>query len=383
MTPAPISPEEARTQIRKKYDRHAGRWAADAAAGLPPATLGLPLHPPTERQALANQQAAISWAQSWSAAGKDAHVEWGERRWASLGTQRLPERVSLPGPGDIARFAGRSGHWDRLSSRFDRLAEECGQGSPEFIPALPRSATEIAAMNDADFHRLLGVLAWLAANPDSHLYIRQLPIRGVDSKWVGARRPLVERLHRAATGRNNLGLASRPDLIRVRFPDPQLAPAGLSDLSAPLTELATLELKPRTVFVFENLETVLAMPPMPGAVVVHGSGYAVDRLARLPWVVASRILYWGDLDSHGFAILNRLRSFGLDVMTVLMDLATLDAFADLCVVEPQPATGSLQHLLPNELTVVDALRERGNLRLEQERLDWQYSLETLAAAHGL
>ena len=183
------------------------------------------------------------------------------------------------------------------------------------------------------------------------------------------RRDLVERLHVAVTGRADLGLASRPDLVRLRFLDARLAPGGLADVAAPLDELASLPIAPRTVFVFENLETVLAVPPLEDAVVVHGSGYAVDRLARIPWVRAGGVLYWGDLDSHGFAILNRLRAQGLRVRTVLMDLETLDAYRDLWVPEPTPAAGEFQHLDPEERQVLDALAVQGNVRLEQERLD--------------
>jgi hypothetical protein len=175
-------------------------------------------------------------------------------------------------------------------------------------------------------------------------------------------------------------LAAKPDLVRVRFLDSGFAPGGISDVSAPLKDIAALSIQPRTVFVFENLETVLAMPPVEGAVVVHGSGYAVDRLARIPWAAGGRIVYWGDLDSHGFAILNRLRSYALDVTTVLMDLETLDVFQDLAVPEPQPTIGAMQHLLPEERDVVRELATRGNVRLEQERLHWASCLDVLLRA---
>ena len=161
----------------------------------------------------------------------------------------------------------------------------------------------------------------------------------------------VRRLHAAASGNADLGLATPPDLIRVRFLDPDLAPGGLRDVSAPTKDLAGLAIAPRAVFVFENLETVVAMPGFDGAVAVHGSGYAVDRLGSLPWVRGASVIYWGDLDSHGFAILNRLRSHGVDARSVLMDAATLDSFADLCVPEPNPSTARLEYLTSEELGI--------------------------------
>ncbi|MDD0857133.1 DUF2220 family protein [Arthrobacter alpinus] len=305
----------------------------------------------------------------------------GARQWASLGRQSVPERLVLNTPADVAHFCGRETHWNRLTQRLALLVDHPGPGFESgFADAAARSAGVLAGLPAVDFDRLLGVLTWLRSNPDSGLYVRQLPIRGVDTKWVGAHRGLVERLHAAATGAVSLGLAAVPDLVRARFLDPGLAPGGLDDIAATVASLAALEIAPRTVYVFENLESVLAMPPIPGAVVIHGSGYAVDRLAGIPWMCTALIVYWGDLDSHGFAILNRFRASGLSITTALMDLPTLELHQDLCVTEPKPAAGIFSHLLPGELDMVAELAARGNVRLEQERLDWSHALSVLRAA---
>ena len=63
-----------------------------------------------------------------------------------------------------------------------------------------------------------------------------------------------------------------------------------------------------------------------------------------------------------------------------MDPATLDAHRDLCVPEPKPASGAFTHLLPDELDMVAELAARGNVRLEQERLEWAYALAALQSA---
>ncbi|WP_422933368.1 Wadjet anti-phage system protein JetD domain-containing protein [Sinomonas sp. P47F7] len=379
--PVPVTVDAARAAAVKKYEKYAGAWAVDCPHA--PAFV-LPLHPPTERAALADQAGAVAWVRSW--VGQDG-VEWGERAWASLGRQSVPVRLVLATPDDVAAFAGCVPHWHRASSRAAALIARADDGDPgtarELRDAVVRSTRAITDLDDADFGRLADVLAWLSEHPESGLYIRQLPVRGVDTKWVGRHEPLVAKLHRAATGREGLGLAPKPDLIRMRFLDPVLAPGGLFDVAAPLSEAVGLAIRPRTVFVFENLESVLAMPAWPGAVVVHGSGYAVDRISRLPWAAAAtRLVYWGDLDTHGFAILNRLRAQALVPHAVLMDLATLDAFADLWVSEPTPATGALTHLEPDELAVVDGLRERGGVRLEQERIPWAHALAALLTASG-
>lgn len=338
--------------------------------------LDLPLHPPTEAQALMQGRTAIDWVASWQ--GVPGTI-WGERQWASLGRQIVPERLLLESPADVARFCGKDAHWRRACVRTAELLA-LPHAADGLAPVLARAAAAVESLATVDFGRLLAVLAWLGENPDSGMYVRQLPVRGVDSKWVGMHRGLVERLHGAATGATSLGLAAAPGTVRVRFLDPALAPGGLGDVSAPVAELAALRIRPETVFVFENLESVLAMPPMAGAVVVHGSGYAVDRLAGIPWLGGAHIIYWGDLDSHGFAILNRFRASGLAMDTALMDMAALDAHRDLCVPEPKPASGQFSHLHPAELAVMAELSARGNVRLEQERISWDYALAQLIAA---
>ncbi len=394
MSASPVTLEAARVQADRKYQRYFGVWAAAAAApaaavhpiaGSPaPATVSasvdVPLHPPTEAQALENGRVTIDWVGSWKGV---AGTVWGERQWASLGRQTVPERLLLKSPSDVARFCGKGAHWRRITERLTQLMVSAAAGAgPAFDAALARSAATVEGLPEADFERLLAVLAWLGNNPQSNLYVRQLPIRSVDSKWVGTHRGLVERLHGAATGAQSLGLTAPSGTVRLRFLDPLLAPGGLADVAAPVEDLATLRILPQTVFVFENLESVLAMPPMPGSVVVHGSGYAVDRLAGIPWIHQAHVTYWGDLDSHGFAILNRFRSYGLTINTVLMDVATLDAHADLCVPEPRPAAGLFSQLQPAELAVMAELAARGNVRLEQERIQWNYALDRLEAARG-
>ena len=270
----------------------------------------------------------------------------------------------LDSPSAVAHVAGRAAHWTRLTERFARLLAAVPGDTSALAAALPRVAKEVVALDEPDFTRFLGVLDWLAGHPASGMFIRQLPIRGVDSKWVGSHRTLVQRLHLAASGHLDLGLAAKPDLVRMRFLDPALAPGGLSDVSAPLAELAALDISPGTVFVLENLETVLAMPTFPGAVVVHGSRDAAERLGRLPWALTAQVIYWGDLDSHGFAILNRLRSHGVTARSLLVDTQTLDAYADLCVMEPVPSTARLVYLTAAELETLQVLAKRGNTRLE-------------------
>ena len=85
----------------------------------------------------------------------------------------------------------------------------------------------------------------------------------------------------------------------------------------------------------------------------------------------------GDLDSHGFRILNHARSVGLEAQSVLMDSRTLYEHRDLWVVEPNPFPGTPSLLIESEAATLAELRTLGHVRLEQERIPWAYALEEL------
>lgn len=378
-----VTVEAARAAAARLFERHHAQWATDADAA-DRAAIDLPLHPPTETAALRDTSAAADWIASWRQAEKAlpaSAVEWASRRWANLGTQQVPVRLTLMGVTDVARFARRSGEWIRASHRAAAVLDVL-PASPEVRVTLRRKVSAVVGLDDADLERLIGVLTWLQEHPDSGLFVRQLPIRGVHTKWIERHRSLVSSLVAAATGRADLGLASRPELLRLRLLDGD-AIRGLHDLSAPLADMSALEIRPAQVVVVENLESMLALPPLPGVVALHGQGYLARVLGRLPWVRAADVLYWGDLDTDGFNILSIAREKVPQVRSILMDRATVETYRDLCVPDPKPRRSFSGALTEPELDAVRALGELGDVRLEQERIPWGAALTAIHGALGL
>ncbi len=356
------------------FEREAREWAA---AGRDDIVLDVPLHPPTERVALADLDAARRWVDDWRRCERSEAItlSWHTRTWSRVGSQAVPERLRLEGPAAIASFAGQDASWTRLSRRLRALRDLIGE---EAVAPLRMHARTIDELDDDDFARLCDVVSWLRAHPVSGRRVRELPIRGIHTKWIEKRHALLEALHRAGTGSSGLGLHEPDPLVRMRALDPALAVGGLTDVSAPVRDLAALDLRPERVFVFENLATVLAMPPVDGAIVVHGGGHRVGMLARVPW--AQKVTYWGDLDSHGFAILHRLRASGVAATSVLMDAATAAAHRDLWGLDPEPNVAVLSLLTEEEKATLGFLSSAGNVRLEQERIPWDYALRALIPA---
>ena len=117
---------------------------------------------------------------------------------------------------------------------------------------------------------------------------------------------------------------------------------------------------------------------------IFGLGYGLERLADVAWLERTEVWYCGDIDTHGFAILNRLRRYLPHARSFLMDRATLDMHRSLCVQEPaaQRFTGLLQHLNEPEQTLYQALRDDTlgpRLRLEQERISYAWLERFLGA----
>lgn len=370
---APVTVDRARERAWRLFEREARGWAASGDAGV---GFDLPLHPPTERSALADLDGTREWVTSWRsfAASVDVEVVWTQRSWPRVGTQSVPERLVATGPAAIAAVAGASDRWEALTSRLGEVRTIIGDSS-EADAALRTHARSLTALEDADFARLIDVLGWLSSNPSSGRHVRELPIRGIHTKWIEQRRGLVEAMHRAATGASDLGLREPSPLVRLRVLDLALGFGGLHDVSAPVDDLANVQIRPDRVFVFENLASVLAMPPVRGGVVVHGGGHRVDLIARLPW--AQEVTYWGDLDSHGFAILHRLRARGVRAESVMMDAETAFAHRDLWVDDPTPNIGVFPLLTAGESAALNLLSAHGNARLEQERIPWEYAIERI------
>lgn len=99
-----------------------------------------------------------------------------------------------------------------------------------------------------------------------------------------------------------------------------------------------------------------------------------ERLANAAWLRRSAIHsvhYWGDIDTHGFAIPDPLRAHLPHVPSFLMHRPTLLAHRPQWGVEPKPERRDLPRLTAEERALFDDLRDNRigtGVRLEQERI---------------
>ncbi len=324
-------------------------------------------------------------------------IEWREINHRVVGRNRMPVAIVLPSADDALRLIGKT----RQAQRFEELAADLLAEFPVLQSWLVRRP--LVALNHLDdWPRLLAILHYFQQRPRPGIFLRQLDIPGVDTKFIENRRRLLSELLDVvlpggaidptaigARGFNQrYGLKNRPALLRFRMLDPTLRFHGLSDLSVPAAEFNGLDLAVDTMFITENEINGLVFPDHPRAIVIFGLGYGLDRLADIDWLRRLHCWYWGDIDTHGFAILNRLRHYFPQARSFLMDRTTLDAHRDLWGQEPADRrySGELDQLDKAEQALYRALRDDHlgpRIRLEQEHVRFTWLKRFLASLGNL
>lgn len=379
MTRGWTSPEDIAARVRRRWeDGSLLRAYADSESFDP---IELPLRGPKPSEVGDDVEAARMWVAALDAGrGNDRRYSL---CWESIGGRRIG-RNRLPTRAVVSSFEQA---WTLLGvkaqvRRFEEILAPAQQHPSvrRWLTAHPHRALALAAQ----IPQLIAAYAWLDRNRGSGRYLREISAPGIDTKFAERyRSELAAMLDVSATASGfvvGLGLRSKPAMVRLR-PAPSLGlPSALSELAVRTEELVQLPLDPRTAVIVENEITYLSVEVPDDGVVIWGKGFDVDNAGRLPWLTGADVRYWGDIDTHGFAILDRLRAWLPQVRSVLMDSETLLAHRDRWVTEGRPTAATLGRLTPDEWAlysdlVADGLGER--VRLEQERIDWRWAEERL------
>jgi hypothetical protein len=292
----------------------------------------------------------------------------------------VPARIRIESFDQLCALLGTTPEVRSL----DEIIDQTRSTVPELVPWVRGHPLKAIDNGDA-WSDLLAVVAWVRGASTDHLYLRQIDVEGVDTKFVDGHRKVLDELLTAVLPEGRIDthytagdfarryrFRVRPEYTRFRVLGSESAlPEACTEFTLRTEELASLELTSRTLFVVENEITYLAFPRVPDALVVFGSGFGLASLRPLPWLVGKEIVYWGDIDTHGFDILNRLRSRFDSVRSILMDEATLLAHRGQWVTEPSPTNRPLPNLTEAEAALYgDLVEDRfgPTVRLEQERV---------------
>jgi hypothetical protein len=388
--------------LQKAQNRYRNVWR-DALLGVGSGAYTVALDPPSASAITACAADVSTWLirwRQWAEQHRDVTLRTRAIR-TKFGDQPIHTHLDIP---DTPALAGLNPdtavHWQRACARWEQLRRH--HPGQAVLPWLAR----IVDLDNYDFTTLLAATAWFRANPRSGLTVRSVPVPGMHTKWLARHHSMVLACLGTATDFSEsteppedydpadipaddldaLGLRPLPREISIVIADPALRAAvgGLRQITAPVDELAGLQIQPDAVLIVENKEPALAWSDTTGLVVIHSLGNHLDVLSRLPWIRHDSSWYWGDLDRHGFTLLSRARTMIPRLESLLMAPGDIETYRPLGIEEDlerydQPDST----LTPAEASALAALQLTGGkyLRTEQERIpvsDAEHALEQAA-----
>lgn len=376
--------KELKAQLVRLWER--GELLRDVVSGNSRFPLRLTLKAPGSADITDRFEAVRAWVVELMAIDA-VRVDWQEVRHRVQGVQRLPSSVWVDTVEAAVHWLGKRNEWQL----FEALVSETRECQPALLPWLERKPLQALTFAE-DWSKLLAVVEWIKAHPRPGIYLRQVDLSGVHTKFIEAHRAVLAELldlilpddavNFSKSGVNQFagryGFLDKPTRIRFRVLDPKVQViCGMEcpDMALDAESFSHLQLPVRRVFITENEINFLAFPFVEASVVIFGAGYGWETLARGKWLNDCSVYYWGDIDTHGFVILNQLRGHFAHVVSFLMDRETLDTHKVVWGKEDSPSTADLARLTAEERALYDDLRDnciRPALRLEQEQIGFNW-----------
>ncbi|HWR02178.1 MAG TPA: DUF3322 domain-containing protein [Chlorobaculum sp.] len=384
------TPANLKAQVQKLWNR--GTLLAPMVEGESPFPLRLTLKGPDSRQ-LSDRFAEVrDWIAQLTAAAGPYRIVWRSINHRVLGNNDIPWEIWIDSPDDALDLIGKR----RAASEFADMVALTREKEPDLLPWLSRRPLRALDLAKA-WPRILHLVAWLRRHPRPGIYPRQIDLPGVHSKFIESHRGVLselfdlalppESIDAEATGTagfcQRYGFLDKPLRVRFRILDPTLsilATGPYHEITLTQDAFAGLDFTGEKVFITENEINFLAFPPVTGAMVIFGAGYGFRNLADIDWLRDKKLFYWGDIDTHGLAILNQLRESFPHAASLLMDSSTLLTYRSSWQTEPSPVTATLSRLTDEERLLYDQLRQGHwgkNIRLEQEIIGFETLREAL------
>ena len=384
------TPADIKAQLQKLWDR--GLLLSTLIGGEEIFPRRLTLKGPDSRELSSSFTDVRDWIARLSGVAKQYRIVWRSINHRILGANEIPSEIWIDSLDDALGLIGKR----RAAEQFAALVALTREQQPallQWVAKRPLRALELAE----EWPRLLDIVAWLRKHPRPGIYLRQIDLPGVHSKFIEGQRSVLgelfdlvlppEEIDTTATGAGGFcrryGFQDKPLRVRFRILDLNLAllPTETDqDITVTQTTFARLEIPVDKVFITENEINFLAFPQVPQGMVIFGAGYGFENFGAVEWLGDRKIHYWGDIDTHGFAILNQLRGFFPHAASLLMDRPTLMEHRTLWGFEPSPETGILTRLTDEESALYDQLRQNelgGQIRLEQEKIGFEWLVEAL------
>ncbi|NLK85654.1 MAG: hypothetical protein GX278_06910 [Aeromonadales bacterium] len=269
--------------------------------------------PTTDEAVVANKDEFKRFCQDWHKEITAGKVDFIEKTYPDIGTIDVPIHLVFDKIDEIAAWAGHLVEYHSAENRLIALQKEL----PDLVDSGVEHIHFLTSLDDADFIRFLQVCKWLTLHRNSGAYIRQIPVRGIDTVWFEAHRYIILSFLRKYLELNplrkdllQLGLVPPPQTVRVLLLDNVLRSkvGGMRDLALTLKDLAKLDIKPRKVFFFDDLSTALSIPDIPGVVIII-MPRQISEICKISWVSHSQCSYISGIEMRSFALINNIRVY--------------------------------------------------------------------------
>lgn len=321
-------------------------------------------------------------ADSLSKSKLNIRIEYSPINDRILGRQELPTYVAIGDINSFISYIKKEKETNRFLSISTLISSEC----PELFGLMYEKPFDFLEHDQDEWNKIIQVTKWIISNPNSDIYLRQLEIPLIDTKFIEKHDKILKRtinhlLNKSENDfettkfENRYGFKSKPVTIHFRILDKELSINGLTDLEIPIEDFINLNLPIKRAFIVENKITGLAFPYVKDSIVIFGLGYGLDRLRKCKWLENLQLFYWGDLDTNGFAMLDQFRSYFPKAQSMLMTSDIILEHKPMWVEETKQAIRELPRLTPEEKETYQELinqKYTKNLRLEQERISFSF-----------
>jgi len=369
--------------VRKKWD--SGALLTRFAGGQEWEPLSFAIHGPSAGQIGERLADVRHWAAEWAVAARGPlRVEYKQIGGRHFGTNSIPCRAWLDSYDQTWALLKAGADVRRLNELID-----AAHGT-RLVPWLIGHPMRALRLEDV-WGKLLATVGWIQERQTPGMYLRQVDVAGVDTKFIERHKGVLAELLDAQLDPSRAdadapdfaaryGFLRKPGYVRFR-----VSPGfrGFSELSIRTSEFTAAPDGITRAYVIENEISYLAFPLPAAAMAILGGGYAVPVLEPLRWLAGICLVYWGDIDTHGFAILDRLRNQLPHARSMLMDRATLLDHRQHWGTEPSPATAALDRLdRPESALYADLVANTyaPSVRLEQERISFSAVERAVAAS---
>lgn len=373
-----ISPNEIKTKAERKYFS----FLQSVVQAIPFSRIVIPGDKTYSRTSISefhNEILALA-NQSKEKKGFGFTIEYQTVKTKTIGMQSLPTIIYFDSEKDFLKFLGKEkevdifiDNWRLIHSHF-----------PELKDWTIKNPTKII-QHQGKWESIIKVCNYFKNYPKPNLFIRELPVN-VHTKFVESNQSIITELldviiqnHINLNERDfekRFNLKFREPLVRFKVLDKKISQnyfSNLDDIAIPVSQFVNLRLPLKQVLIVENkttLYTTLTLPKMDKTIAIFGQGNAVTNIQDAKWLNDITVLYWGDIDAHGFEILSRLRKHFRHTKSVLMDKTTFEKFFENDSGKPATDTTTL-NLTENENELYNLLKIN-NWRLEQEKIPFDY-----------